>query len=130
MSKKSFTLAELLIVAVVIAVLSSIAIPLYFRAVEQARGRSAVAQLMLIQSAEKIEELEENAYVGCVGVAACNLALDIDLPADNWQYQVVLIAGGDFRATASRVIPAGGGTCTYTVTRATLIPTRTASCIF
>ena len=119
---------ELIIVVVIVGILTTIAIPMYFKTVETARGRSAVAQLRLIQAAEKIEELEEDAYAACNGFAACNLALDIDLPADDWAYQVVLTAAG-FDATANRNI-SGAGACTYTTNSTRQDPLSSANCIF
>jgi len=121
---------ELIIAVVIVAILASIAIPLYFKAIETARGRSAVIQLNLIQAAEKIELLEEGICRACVGFAQCNTRLDIDLPDDGWVYRVVLTAAGaNFNATATRAIP-GVGNCMYTTNISRQNPLGNANCIF
>jgi len=123
MSKKSFTLLELMLVVVIVGIIATFAIPGYLGVRQRAEGRQASTQLRLIQTAEKVIFLEEEAYMACAGFAACNVALDLDLPNDGWAYNVVLIGGPNFTATAAQ------GGCTYTMNRNSVDPAA-AGCVF
>jgi len=129
MFKKGFTLLELMLVVVIVGIIATFAIPGYIGVRRRAEGRQSSTQLRLIHAAEKIEMLEENAFVGCAGFAACNTALDLELPNDGWTYNVVCTGGcgNDFTATAT---DAGGSGCVYSITRNLLDPTDTANCVF
>ncbi len=105
MDRKSFTLLELLLVVGIVGVISAFAIPGYLGVRRRAEGRQASTQVRLMHTAEKIEYLENYSYVTCSGYAACNTALDIDLPNDGWAYSVT----GSFTASAAK------SGCTYTM---------------
>ena len=112
MEKKSFTLIELMMVVVVAAILVAAATPFYFKALDRASEREAVSQIRLIQGAERMLMLDQGGFATCANTAACNLALDLDLPTANpdWDFAVI----GDAAAisiSASRI----GGTCVYGV---------------
>ena len=132
MSKKTsaFTLIELIIVTVIIAVLAAIALPNYTKAKEQALGKEALANLRVIAAAEKIYKVEQGLYVDCVcsnttncerssGVLpGCNYLLKLDLNPENWAYDVVVNGSGAsayIRATAARQGSGGFKDCYYIV---------------
>ncbi|MDI6606203.1 MAG: type II secretion system protein [Candidatus Omnitrophota bacterium] len=140
--KKSgaFTLIELIIVTVIVAVLAAIALPNYTKAKEKALGQEAVANLKLIAAAEKIYRVEQGAYTrcSCADTARCNLAgsgcnplLKLDLNPENWAYTVRVYGFGAsayIRATAERK---GGGVyknCQYTYWGNTDSITANSSC--
>ena len=55
--------------------------------------------------------------MACSGFAACNTALNLDLPDDDWTYTVVCTGGCDADFTATAINSAD--TCTYTITKDT-----------
>jgi len=98
--KKGFTLVEVLIVVIIIAILAAIGIPQYAKTIEKARGGEARAGLANIQSAEKIYYAEEETYTVMLA------DLDITLPQIGWDFTIA--AGStasiatSFTATATR----------------------------
>ncbi|MCD6539230.1 MAG: prepilin-type N-terminal cleavage/methylation domain-containing protein [Candidatus Omnitrophica bacterium] len=84
-----FTLAEVIIVVVIIGILATLAVPNYIKAVERTRNKEAISMLKLIQQAEKMYRLENNGYVACNSNANCNNKLKLNLPSGgNWDYKV------------------------------------------
>lgn len=75
-SRKGFTLLELLMVVIIIAILASIALPQYIRASEKARASEALQLLGSIRSAQvRYRALNEG------GVYTDNISdLDVDMP--------------------------------------------------
>ena len=97
---KAFSLMELMIVVVVIAIISTFAIPGYHGVRQRALNDEARSMLSLIRAAERMRELETGAFVGCTDSATCSQALDLELPtASPWVYSVNATAN-DFEATA------------------------------
>ena len=115
MFKKGFTLLELMLVVIIVGIIATFAIPGYLGVRQRAEGRQASTQLRLIHTAEKLKHLEEDLYTACAGFAACNTALNLDLPDDGWTYGVVCTGGcaNDFTATAVN----SAGTCKYEIRR-------------
>ena len=70
--KKGFTLTELLITIVVMAVLASIAIPSFAKSAERARANQAIAYLRTIRTAETMFFSKNGTYVtSCADFPAC-----------------------------------------------------------
>ncbi|MBN3039717.1 MAG: type II secretion system protein [Candidatus Omnitrophica bacterium] len=109
--KRSFTMLELLVVMVIIAVISGFAIPSFVNSRKKAEDREAIAMLTLIRAAEEVRRMEQGNYISCTN-SVCNndpdetpAGLGLDLSwGQPWTYTVSLTGGG-FQATAS-----GGGT--------------------
>lgn len=128
-----FTLAEALIVVVILAILAAVAIPNYRRSVERGYWRQAQDLLMAIYSGERVYFFRENAYKGGLGPASTMedwRTIDIDNPnlGATPQVEFSVTASGTgptatFTATATRK---GGGPCdtkTLTIDQArTFIP--------
>ena len=123
MGRKGFTLLELMLVVVIVGIIATFAIPGYLGVRQRAEGRQASTQLRLIRTAERVGYLESDSYVGCIGFALCNTALDLDLPNDGWAYSVTVIGGPGFLATAAK------GGCSYTIGQ-TSAPMTSAGCVF
>ncbi len=107
--KTAFTLIELLIVVVVVAILATFALPGFIEMQKKAKDRDARTQLKRIQEAEKTYRLRNGNYTACdfdaVTVAPdCNLVLELDLSDQRWDYAVTVNNAASpptFSATAS-----------------------------
>lgn len=100
-----FTLIELLVVVLIIGVLSAIALPRYFLAVEKARAAEALTLVRQIADANKRYRLLYGEYSDDIG----KLELDQDFPGDLRDFGGTVTRRTkyfDYRATAS---PAGNG---------------------
>lgn len=118
--RKGFTLVELLVVVMVIAILATIAVPQYIKATERANGGKARNAIALIAQGEKLYRAENSTYVA---VAADNANAILgsyvelqDVDADTgWTYVVGGVAAATFTITATRVGgPNAGETLTLT----------------
>ena len=113
MSRKGFTLVEVLIVVIIIGILAAIGIPQFASSIEKAKGGEARAGLGHIQTAEKIYFAENEEYCSFVADSSetnrdLSTTLDIILTQKFWVFDVV-VPGTDesggatlFTATATR----------------------------
>jgi prepilin-type N-terminal cleavage/methylation domain-containing protein len=85
---KAMTLLELIVVLIIVGILSTIGIVSYQGAVRGAHDRQAQSSLLLIAQAEETRFLEMRNFAACGNTAACNAALHLNLPANNWRYVV------------------------------------------
>ncbi len=84
--EKSFSLVELMVVLIIIGILASIALPNYNKIKERAIDKEAIANLKLIQAAEKIYKMEIGGYYSNSGASNINTNLKLDLTEKNWQF--------------------------------------------
>lgn len=114
-----FTLLELLMVVIIIAILAAIALPQYLRVAERSRASEALTVLAAIRSSELRYRADKTVYTGVLG------ELDIDVPGAGvvppstvWSFTAPL--GAPPLATATRGDGSGrtisinldsGGTC-------------------
>lgn len=97
-TRKGFTLLELLMVVIILAILAAIALPQFLRAAERSRASEALSVLGAMRSAQQ-RFLANNANGQYAGTGQqCNL--DIDLPGCGtnpastiWVYAIDLAAG-------------------------------------
>lgn len=97
---KGFTLIELIIVIIIIAILVAFALPQFAVTKERALDKEARAALALIQAAEKVYKMEAASYYpipagttsDITGVNGINAQLRLSLPASSptstWIYSV------------------------------------------
>lgn len=121
-SKKGFTLAELLIVVAIIAVLVAIAIPIFSTQLEKSREatdlanvRSAYAELMSAAITEDKDMLYKgNTVWQSDGVY--KVSVDLKQKQDNWQTSGEMMIGGVSSTDAWRWrgYPVAGGSCDIT----------------
>ena len=104
-NQRGFTLLELLMVVIIIAILASIALPQYMRVAERSRASEALTVIAAIRSSELRFKAQDPA-----GAYEPNLAnIDIEVPgigatplSTMWTYTVNGAAGGS-NAVASRI---------------------------
>jgi len=114
-----FTLIELIIVVLIVAVLAGIAIPNYVKSKGRVIEKEGIANVKLIAGAETISNSENGAYTACVcsnatdcvAATGCAQLLKIMLNSTNWNYSV----DGSGNITASAQGASGLGGCTYTL---------------
>lgn len=130
--KKGFTLAELLVVLVIIGVLAAIALPNFTTTKEKTLDREAKATLALMRAANRIYRMEfgTGAYYPVDDsnptVALINTDLKLSLPttaSPNWSYTVSNHSTGTNQATRS------GRTWTLDSSSASEVPGCTGSCL-
>ena len=88
MVKRGFTLAELLITIVIIAVLTAIALPQFQKTGDKANKDQAMAALRLIQTAEKMYFLKNGAYIYAWNATDLKNNLGLNLTFKNYFYFV------------------------------------------
>lgn len=102
--KKSFTIIELVVAIVIVAILASLAISRYSVFKESSLDKEAIANLDLIHIAEEIRLMETGAYYPATGstnvIANINSVLKVNISALNWSYTV---DGTAQQATAGRL---------------------------
>lgn len=99
------SLAELLAVVTVIAVLVSMAAPRFQRCIEQSHVDIAAANLRVIWNAERLHWLENHAYsADLAGLVAAGL-LDASVTAGStrYSYSITLATAGELEVEAVRV---------------------------
>ncbi|MBU1852493.1 MAG: type IV pilin-like G/H family protein [Candidatus Omnitrophica bacterium] len=62
MAKNAFTLIEIMIVVIIIAVLAVVCQPMFIKAIEKAKVGEAISNLNIIRSAQKSYLLEHNTF--------------------------------------------------------------------
>ena len=101
-----FTLQEILVVIIIIAILVALALPQFGVTRERALTKEAMANLKLIAAAEKIYRLEFSGYYPLDGIDKSNVDhintdLKLSLSETNWDYSVT--GGvGSFVSNATR----------------------------
>lgn len=108
MTKKGFTLAELLIVVVILGVLGSIAMPKFYPHKEKAVVAEAVAMLSAIRQGQLGHRLENGSFYS----GSDWTQIGIDNPGNSrFSYAITDSAT---TATATRLIAGASGNCTKT----------------
>jgi prepilin-type N-terminal cleavage/methylation domain-containing protein len=100
-----FTLAELLIVLIIIGTLASLGIGQFIGAREQAILQEAKVYLKIIASAEKNFQVELDSFKNYSTTAEINSNMRLSLPLDNpnWNYKVDGATADVFIAKARRL---------------------------
>lgn len=120
-NKTGFTLIELIVVVLIVATLSALAIPRYIKAREYAIVKEALINLRLIQVAEKMYYLENtNKYYPQSAqtitiVGTINTDLHLSLNETYWDYAIESSDGSSFTATAERIAGGPYAGCQYSI---------------
>ncbi len=130
LNRFGMTLTEIMIVAVIMVILASLAVPNYFRTVEEARANEAKANLSTIYFAQKIfkENNSVKKYYPAGGgssststsgeFADMKTQLNVDFTV-NYYGIVVSTATGGSTTAYSAVATRAGGSRTYTLDSST-----------
>jgi len=112
LGEKSFTLIEIIIVIIIIALLSALSLPGFGVTKERTLDKEAKANLLSLQEAEATYKMEQGTYYPAIGTTTnvindINANLKVSLPASgtNWSYALVNIAVENANATR---VGAGG----------------------
>ena len=92
--RKGFSIVELLVVALVVAILTTIGVINYrtaYRNTVENEGRSTIE---LITAAELAHRFETNSYITCTDLSDCNDKLNLELSPGDWDYAVADAGGG------------------------------------
>ena len=122
--KTAFTLSEILIVLVILGVLTGLAVPAYFRTVEQSRSNEAITNLNIIHMGQKIYRLNNPTFWtpgGATNIAAVNAALNTDMSSTFYTTVSVTIGGvppnDTYTASLTRNNVSGGASSkSFTIT--------------
>ena len=102
---RGFTLVELMITVVVIAILSAIAIPSYRGYVQRSKRSEATVALMQIQASQEKFFLQNNAYVTTTANLSAAPPAGLGIPATtsdgNYDLTLAAAAPGGYTATAT-----------------------------
>ena len=102
MSKKGFSLAEILIVVVVASVLVAISVPNFLRTIDKENARQAITYLRLIRSAQKVYYSNHQTYVNCTSTADIQTNLGIEISDGDYKFSVTGASSTTFTAQATK----------------------------
>lgn len=97
--KKGFSLAELMIVVVIMGILGALAIPNFAHSAAKGRANQAVTYLRLIRTGEKIWFANHASYTTCTA-AEIQTKLGVDVSGSNYTFTVPTADATDFSAQA------------------------------
>ncbi|MFH1777082.1 MAG: type IV pilin protein [Candidatus Omnitrophota bacterium] len=105
MRKTAFTLIEVMITIIIVAILATLAVPTYMKMAERAKRREAIATLNTIFAAERVYCTERRTYIDAAAAAEW-AALNMDdpnaNPQSNFGYTISGATTTTFNATATR----------------------------
>ena len=105
--RAGFTLLELLMVVVIIAILAAIALPQYLRVAERSRASEALSMIAAIRSSELRYKAQDPATLYTTVLA--NLDIEVPVNTPMWAYSVGGTGAGS-NAVATRAAGGPGGT--------------------
>ncbi|MFA5159890.1 MAG: prepilin-type N-terminal cleavage/methylation domain-containing protein [Candidatus Omnitrophota bacterium] len=108
--KKGFTLTEILITILVLAVLAGIALPGFSNAKKKAAANQAIAYLRTIRTAEKMYYARWKTYQAFANYTDIKTDLSAEVKTADYTFDVTSTSGTAFTATATKT--STGGTIT------------------
>lgn len=97
---RTFTIIELVIVCLIVAVITTIGIPIYRTAVHNLEDSEAEHMLTLMNETQEVYTLDRN-LMSCTDTSDCNNILGLHLSDDEWDYEVHLDGSGGYCAQAT-----------------------------
>ena len=98
--KKAFTLTELLIVVIIIAILATLALPMLVKTLEKAKIGEAISNLNLIRTGQKIYFLEYGHFTNTIDTL--NIENPNDADSRYFDYSIPSADSSDFTGRAQR----------------------------
>ncbi len=106
--ERGFTLVEVLIVVILVAILAAIAVPKYIQAVRGARASDAKVQINAILNAAKIYEQETGSWPSDLTIMSEGGYLELDnATLRQWTFQ--LVGDQQIQATSTAEMKGGAG---------------------
>ncbi len=102
MAKRGFTLTELLITLVILAVLAAIALPNFQKTADKVRLKEAVAALHSIRAGEKMYFSRNGTYVDCGSAADIKNLLGVEVAENTYRFSVNGASAASFNAIAKK----------------------------
>lgn len=102
-SNHAFTVIELLIACIIIAVLVSMALPFYATYTERARGSRALETLHIIRTAQMLYLTDVSEY--CTDSGVLQNYINFEDNDGDWVYTLENVGDDTFRAVATRTSP-------------------------
>ena len=95
LTRKGFTLIEVLIVVIILGILATIAIPQFAKMTKKARLAEAWTNLAAIRTGESVYYLEEDKYTACLDELDAG-----ESSSSNFTYSIS-VSGTDYNASAA-----------------------------
>jgi prepilin-type N-terminal cleavage/methylation domain-containing protein len=106
--ERGFTLVEVLIVVILVAILAAIAVPKYIQAVKGARASDAKVQINAVLNAAKIYEQETGTWPSDLAALEDQGYVDLD-EATKRQWTFQLVGDQQIQATSTAEMKGGAG---------------------
>lgn len=103
--RDAFTLIEALVVVVVLAILAAIAVPIYTKTMEKAKGDEAITNLRLILAGQRMYRLDNNVYADNLDYLT-PVYIEDPRGSPYFDYSDPTVDADNFTSTATR---SGGG---------------------
>jgi type II secretory pathway pseudopilin PulG len=109
-NKTSFTIMEIMVTIVILALITAFAVPQYQKATQKARERDAAVQLISIHAANVLYESQTGSYLPAAGggLNDMNTGLGLRIMANGLIYNYVRPFPNQFTTTAAWVDGNGG----------------------
>ena len=115
MTKKGFTLIEILIVVIILGILATLSVPQFTRMIKRARMSEAWAGLGAVRTAQSVYWMEKSAYAGAVGDLDCDSSsgdFAFTVTGGGATYTAIATGSGDAAGLIASMTSAGVRTCT------------------
>ena len=116
--QSGFTVLELMIVVIIIAIIAAFAVPNYQKTVERSYRRTAETNLIALHGTQQIYRTTNGTYWGTGNVSAINTNLGLNIIENGMTFTSTVGNAGAFSVNAVRWGPAT--TFTITVTQAAI----------
>jgi len=86
--RRGFTLLEILVAMVILAILLGVALPVFWRSTERARSAEAVTNLSAIRQAQLLHQAQYGTFEEAIDLPSINVKLELELSARYFDYEI------------------------------------------